>query len=119
MSKADTSLAESPIFGYDIFIEDKIPSDIGMKKIISYNVEARTKWRDLKTEVELLNLYGKWRYNMRQDDEIDLVGQNFYNDPYESLRDTSKNNKFYDFNEQVKKMDGFNRTGAWEHKNLD
>ena len=65
-------IAEPPIFDYEKFEDEKVPSDKKLKKMFGDgpgNVEKRTMHRDLETEVELLKTQHDWLLEL-QDEAI-------------------------------------------------
>lgn len=50
-------ITEPPLFDYEEFIEERVPSDFRMKLLFPDDIEKRTRYRDTFTEFELLGMY--------------------------------------------------------------
>lgn len=54
LAKPERPIAEPPIFDYEAFADQEIPSDIQMERLFPKDIEARTKFPDAMTEKELV-----------------------------------------------------------------
>lgn len=78
-------ITEPPVFDYEEFIEEVVPSDIRMKLLFPDDIEQRTKYRDTFTERKLLEMYSR---SVRQMDSAVGKGINqdrFYDELYVEL----------------------------------
>lgn len=73
-------LAEPLLFDYDIFLEEKVPSDKRLEMLFPGDAVKKTQYRDVATETALDTMYGRRAWDMehyaREDGDMGKV--NFY-----------------------------------------
>lgn len=98
-------IAEPPIFDYEKFEDEKVPSDKKLKKMFGDgpgNVEKRTMHRDLETEVELLKKQHDWLLELQNEamksemNHVILVYEPADEDGKESLAKPNGLMKYYE-----------------------
>lgn len=64
-------IAEPPMFHYEQFIDECVPSDLRFEQLFLNSVEKRTAYRDLYAQCELDWLYQDWVSSMKKRTKAD------------------------------------------------
>ena len=121
LCKPERPLAEPPMFDYDTFFEENIPSDIRMKILIPNDIESRTRYRYVVTEIYLFEMYTHWCRDVKNDLELDTEKRTFYDQLYENIDNdwNETEGDFQQMNKQLSMTDGWNGIRQWEFRYMD
>lgn len=82
-------LEQPPQFNYEQFVDECIPSDFRFKKLFPADADVgkRSRYRDMRTEDELRELYRDWAFDMKENTAAlgNCEGQEFYQELVRNL----------------------------------